>query len=66
MSTLSAAPYRWQEHASESDRAAAKNALLHLWGYPLSDRELETLETRWGLNKHRLGELLEVLRGPRS
>lgn len=64
--TLFAAQLRWPADVTEAHQAAANNAVVNLWGYPLDESQLRDLESRWGVDRTRLGELLDRHRRPRS
>ena len=55
---ISTTPVRWPDRAPEFFGLAANNALANLWGYPLSDREVEVLAADWGVVRAHIGEFV--------
>jgi len=65
VAAMSTTPVRWPDEAPEFFGVAANNALVNLWGYPLSEREVEALAADWGVQRPDIGEFLDRQRTPR-
>ena len=62
---LSTTPIRWPDEAPEFFGDAANNALVNLWGYGLSARQVETLAVDWGVVVAQIGDFLDRRSTPR-
>ncbi|WP_421120642.1 hypothetical protein ACE2AJ_04845 [Aquihabitans daechungensis] len=62
---VSVTPARWPDAAPEFFGLAANNALVNLWSYPLSEREVAALAADWGVERAHIGEFLDRQRTPR-
>lgn len=59
LEAMSSLPVPWPDPAPEFFELAANNALVNLWGYPLSEREVEALAADWGVARPRIGAFLD-------